>query len=635
MSDNVDDVCATVDSDYKTSPPPSPSPDANECTEQILPKKREREVSLEPVTPKTAVAPHALDVKSPAKRGRVHLDTTLEEDTVDAQSRSRSRTPSHPHSPALSVSPPHEVKVRQISQGVEDIKWQQRLPTQNETEPFDTEAEASSDKEDRIAATQVDLAEEPTEMPPSSFTSNEDATAEAEEAEDTTSSLPHTRRASESDSGEPEKVLKRKLADRGTSQGPENGPSTATASVETSKRPRDDTDKDDNPRVSKRPSPPPEQDKKPPPAPETSAPKFGGFMAYASAASPFASVKGQNIFAGASSNNQFKRPPTSPSPTTSSLSNDHILNQTPFASSPFTQSPFATLSSPQTSLQKTPKSTATKRTGFEAFIGSASPFASASPFSHTRSKSPLGNSSGQSSVLSRSKSPPRRPPMMGMNASAFSSYASGGAQAFAAPHPKRARAGSPNGGSSRGSLECKEESALSMFRSNASGEGSGSGEEESYGDMEESDRSPSTFGEKLRASKDGEEEQSEEERERLTEQEVVTGEEEEETIHQVRGKLYALCSQNQWKERGTGQLRLNVRRADGGGARLVMRKEAVYALLLNVTLFQGMKCFLAQDPRYIRFSAIEDGKTVHYNVRVSNAKIAMELLEEINANIPS
>ena len=49
---------------------------------------------------------------------------------------------------------------------------------------------------------------------------------------------------------------------------------------------------------------------------------------------------------------------------------------------------------------------------------------------------------------------------------------------------------------------------------------------------------------------------------------VLTGEEDEETIHQVRGKLYVLCPQNQWKERGTGQLRLNVRRFDGGGARL-------------------------------------------------------------------
>ena len=49
---------------------------------------------------------------------------------------------------------------------------------------------------------------------------------------------------------------------------------------------------------------------------------------------------------------------------------------------------------------------------------------------------------------------------------------------------------------------------------------------------------------------------------------VVTGEEEEDTVYQVRGKLFALSEQNQWSERGTGLIKLNVRRADGGGARL-------------------------------------------------------------------
>ena len=70
-------------------------------------------------------------------------------------------------------------------------------------------------------------------------------------------------------------------------------------------------------------------------------------------------------------------------------------------------------------------------------------------------------------------------------------------------------------------------------------------------------------------------------------------------------------------------------------ASAVMRKEAVYAVLLNATLFKGMRCFLAQDPRYIRFSMFEAGAATHYNLRVSNAKIAQELLEEINAHIPT
>ena len=102
-----------------------------------------------------------------------------------------------------------------------------------------------------------------------------------------------------------------------------------------------------------------------------------------------------------------------------------------------------------------------------------------------------------------------------------------------------------------------------------------------------------SFGERLRAAKDKEEEEASDEEKRLnlTEQEgaclwciwalrsrahgpalgvgaVMTGEEEEDTVYQVRGKLFALSAQNQWKERGTGMLRLNVRRQDGSGARL-------------------------------------------------------------------
>lgn len=47
-----------------------------------------------------------------------------------------------------------------------------------------------------------------------------------------------------------------------------------------------------------------------------------------------------------------------------------------------------------------------------------------------------------------------------------------------------------------------------------------------------------------------------------------------------------------------------------------MRKDAVYAVLLNVTLFRGMSCSIAQDPRYLRFSVLAPSGTMHYNLRV-------------------
>ena len=52
-----------------------------------------------------------------------------------------------------------------------------------------------------------------------------------------------------------------------------------------------------------------------------------------------------------------------------------------------------------------------------------------------------------------------------------------------------------------------------------------------------------------------------------------------------------------------------------------MRKEAVYTVLLNVLLFKGMRCSITADPRYIRFSVLEDGVATHYNLRVSASPI--------------
>lgn len=105
-------------------------------------RKREREISLEPVTtPKEAlvrifhylftqsmaVSTYLQDTdpftrehkekRTPAKKNRTQLDTTEEEE--DTLSRSNSG------SPPQSASPPHDMKirVRQISQGVEDLGW--------------------------------------------------------------------------------------------------------------------------------------------------------------------------------------------------------------------------------------------------------------------------------------------------------------------------------------------------------------------------------------------------------------------------------------------------------------------------------------------------------------------------------
>ena len=183
-------------------------------------------------------------------------------------------------------------------------------------------------------------------------------------------------------------------------------------------------------------------------------------MAYASSSSPFASVKGQNIF---KSDVTPSPPPFSGSSTSTVAPQDpNAINSTASQSS---------IMAP----------TATKRPGFAAFASTSSPFAAAA-----RTKTPI---LGPSSILGRAKSPPRRtkPALM---SSPFGSYA-GQVHSFAIPAPKRARAGSPDG-SSRSSLE--RNSIVSAFGDSA--DGSDSGPEF------DGDNQTSSFGERLRAAKD-------------------------------------------------------------------------------------------------------------------------------------
>ena len=184
-------------------------------------------------------------------------------------------------------------------------------------------------------------------------------------------------------------------------------------------------------------------------------------MAYASTSSPFASVKGQNI---------FKSVKVTPPPPLSGSSTSTVVPQDP-------NSINATAN--QSSNIMTP--TTTKRPGFAAFASASSPFAAAA-----RTKSPI---LGSSSILGRAKSPPRRtkPALM---SSPFGSYA-GPVHSFAIPASKRAQGGSPDG-SSRSSLE--RTSTVSAFGDSA--DGSDSGPED------DGDNQTSSFGERLRAAKD-------------------------------------------------------------------------------------------------------------------------------------
>ncbi|KAK0188529.1 hypothetical protein F5146DRAFT_1225295 [Armillaria mellea] len=561
------------------SPPPTPPSPVGSETEVKLSRKREREASQEPAVTTKAVVDtdtstrDSREIRTPAKKNRVALSSTAEEDDGIAGSRSNSPSPTF-------GSPPQEmkIKVRQISQGVEDLNWRKKpyiaiSPNDGQDSAMEMSVDGNkSDKheESSISNGSADIKDQqeehdvphvdetPIVLPPSPPSTADEVPKSS-------------RRDSDSDSGERDKGLKRKFLERGTSQGPQETGGSDKIASEPTKRPRDDAGGDDNPRETKRPSPPPEQSASL--LPNSPAPKFGGFGAYAAAKSPFASVKGPNVF-GSKKSSSSSTPPITSSVSSSSSFGTPVLGESSTAS--------------------TSAATPAKRSGFEAFASPASPFAS---------------------IAQNNKSPTRR--ANPANASAFSAY-SGASQGFALPASKRARAGSP--------------ALANMVKNPRESIFNGS---DSCAEEDSSDGKGASFGEKLRAGKDQSDEEQEVPKIALTEQEVMTGEEEEETIHQVRGKLFALSDGTAWKERGTGVLKLNVRASDGGGARLLMRKEAVYTVLLNVTLFHGMRCVLAQDPRYVRFSVIQDGVTTHYNLRLANPKIAEELMEEIHANLPS
>ncbi|KAG8899673.1 hypothetical protein FRB99_006504 [Tulasnella sp. 403] len=116
---------------------------------------------------------------------------------------------------------------------------------------------------------------------------------------------------------------------------------------------------------------------------------------------------------------------------------------------------------------------------------------------------------------------------------------------------------------------------------------------------------------------------------KVEEIEVLTGEENEDTLHQVRAKLFHLDAAGAFKERGLGLLKLNVRKSDGCGPRLVMRADAVHRLILNVGLFRGMVVTVGQDPKYVKLTSLENGKPSHYAIRVGNPKAAQDLHDRI------
>ncbi|KAH9074917.1 hypothetical protein EDB83DRAFT_2515795 [Lactarius deliciosus] len=611
-----------------------------------IPQKREREVSLEPATPQpddTEQDPTLREYRSrsPVKKSRA-LSTPAEVDENDNEEQDENFVDALENEgpdPSPDPSPPHESKVFQLSQSVEDISWRNGQSTSQagidiapgphprhplsptseiQNQSGDMKVSATEDVDPSMTIAEVTSASsEPLSAPPITI---------PPVIKDVCTTTPATIPMSQpvaTPPRDPDSPPSKELSgdDAGSESNPREikRPTPPHSEIDgATKRPREDEDGDvdPNPREPKRASPPPEKDidKKDRPTkkkngsdahtPNTpTSPRAkvaAASLRTQAVTSPFAAVKGPNLF-GASS-----PPPSTSTTTTTTITSAPTPNTAPT----LTTAPLVLSSPPKTvpnsPVQRAASPTPAKRTGFEAFATAASPFASAA----ARARSPVR----------RSGSPG---PGTGARSNPFTVYAAGGAQGLfgttGAPAAKRARGDSE----SVAPGECGGESSSwregSVGAEKTFGErlraGSGSGGD----DDDEPDGG--VWGENVASAK-------------WAEQEVLTGEEEDETIHSVRGKLFVLSEQNQWKERGTGLLRLNRRRLDHSGARLVMRKDAVYAVLLNVTLFRGMSCSIAQDPRYLRFSVLTPSGTTHYNLRVGSTHAAVDLLRVINDNIP-
>lgn len=104
---------------------------------------------------------------------------------------------------------------------------------------------------------------------------------------------------------------------------------------------------------------------------------------------------------------------------------------------------------------------------------------------------------------------------------------------------------------------------------------------------------------------------------------VETGEEEEKTYFSCKAKLFQF-SDKEWRERGIGTFKVNVKVMDGkedkASARLIMRADGVGRVMLNTPIFKGMTVGDASgnepNSKQIHLASLESGRSVPILLRV-------------------
>jgi len=111
-----------------------------------------------------------------------------------------------------------------------------------------------------------------------------------------------------------------------------------------------------------------------------------------------------------------------------------------------------------------------------------------------------------------------------------------------------------------------------------------------------------------------------------------TGEENETTVFQGRGKLFTFDKkEGKWVERGVGNMKVNVAK-DRSFSRLVMRMDHSLKLILNVSLFPGMKCE-KPEAKGVRFLAVEGpSQPVTFLFRASSPDLVDKFIQAVDEN---
>ncbi|KAI4387424.1 hypothetical protein MLD38_005260 [Melastoma candidum] len=121
----------------------------------------------------------------------------------------------------------------------------------------------------------------------------------------------------------------------------------------------------------------------------------------------------------------------------------------------------------------------------------------------------------------------------------------------------------------------------------------------------------------------------------LQEVAVETGEENEMVVFNSDSVLFEFIG-GSWKERGKGEVKVNISQTEGEKARILMRTRGNYRLVLNASLYPGMK-LANMDKKGVTFvcanSASEaKGGLSTFALKFKDASIMEEFRETVTAH---